>query len=60
MSLVALSLTAVRTRRVPSWSELRAVFKEWRERASSRYELRMLAGATQRPRQILRRPRAKG
>jgi uncharacterized protein YjiS (DUF1127 family) len=43
MSLVTFSLTAVRARRVPSWSELRAVFKEWRERARSRYELRMLA-----------------
>jgi uncharacterized protein YjiS (DUF1127 family) len=42
MSLVALSLTAVRTRRVPSWSELQAVFNEWRQRARSRYELSML------------------
>jgi uncharacterized protein YjiS (DUF1127 family) len=37
------SPTAVRTRRLPSWNELRAVFKEWRDRASSRRELRMLA-----------------
>lgn len=42
MSLLTLSVTAARTRRVPSWSELRAAFKEWRERARSRYELSML------------------
>jgi uncharacterized protein YjiS (DUF1127 family) len=43
MSLMTFSQTAVHARRLPSLSELRAVLKEWRERANSRRELRMLA-----------------
>jgi uncharacterized protein YjiS (DUF1127 family) len=42
MSLMTLSVTAVRSRRLPKWSELRAVFIEWRGRINSRYELMML------------------
>ena len=42
MGLMTLSVTAVGSRRLPKWSELRAVFVEWRQRVSSRYELTML------------------
>jgi len=43
MSLMSLSLTAVPMRRVPRWNELKVVLVEWRQRARSRYERRMLA-----------------
>ena len=33
---------SIRSRRLPQWSELRAVFIEWRQRVRSRYELMML------------------
>jgi uncharacterized protein YjiS (DUF1127 family) len=43
MSMVTLSLTATRTRRVPHWSELRKVFLDWRQRTRSRRELMTLS-----------------
>jgi uncharacterized protein YjiS (DUF1127 family) len=42
MSLMTLSVTAIRSRRVLKWSELRAVFIEWHQRSASRYELTLL------------------
>ena len=42
MSIINLSLAAVRTRRLPQWSEIRTVFIEWRERVHSRCELMAL------------------
>jgi uncharacterized protein YjiS (DUF1127 family) len=42
MSLMTLSVTAVRSRRLRTWSELQAVFIEWRQRVRSRYDLMML------------------
>ena len=42
MGTMSLSGTPVRSRRLPRWSELRAVFIEWRQRVRSRYEMMML------------------
>jgi len=42
MSMTSLSTTAVRSSRLPRWSELWALIIEWRRRARSRYELMML------------------
>jgi uncharacterized protein YjiS (DUF1127 family) len=42
MSMMSLSITAVSSRRLPQWSELRALFIEWRQRARSRRELMAL------------------
>jgi uncharacterized protein YjiS (DUF1127 family) len=42
MSMTSLSTTAVRSSRLPRWSELWALIIEWRRRAHSRYELMML------------------
>ena len=42
MSMTSLNITAVRSSRLPRWSELWALIIEWRRRASSRYELMML------------------
>jgi uncharacterized protein YjiS (DUF1127 family) len=39
MSMMRLSVTAVHSRHLPTWSELRALFIEWRRRARSRYDL---------------------
>lgn len=36
------AVTATGSRRLPRWSELKALFKEWRERSRSRYELASL------------------
>ena len=41
MSTMSPSRT-IRSRRLPQWSELRAVFIEWRQRVRSRYALMML------------------
>ena len=41
MSMLDLTLTVVRSRRLPEWSEFRALFIEWRQRARSRRELMM-------------------
>jgi uncharacterized protein YjiS (DUF1127 family) len=42
MGTMSLSRTTVRSRPLPHWSELRAVFIEWRQRVHSRYALMML------------------
>lgn len=42
MSMTSLNITAVRSSRLPRWSELWALIIEWRRRARSRYELMML------------------
>jgi len=42
MSMMSLTVTSIRSRRLPSWSELQSVFVEWRQRARSRSELMML------------------
>jgi uncharacterized protein YjiS (DUF1127 family) len=42
MSVMNLNISAVGVRRLPRWSGLRALVNEWRERARSRGELRML------------------
>ncbi len=42
MSMMNLTITAVRSRRLPQWSELRKLFTEWRQRVRSRYELATL------------------
>jgi len=42
MSLMSLTITAVHSRRLPRWIELKALFGEWRQRARSRYELTAL------------------
>jgi uncharacterized protein YjiS (DUF1127 family) len=42
MTLISLSITAVRSRRLPRWSEVKALIIEWRQRVRSRYELTTL------------------
>ena len=42
MSMTSLRITAVRSSRLPRWSELWALIIEWRRRTRSRYELMML------------------
>jgi len=42
MSMLDLTPTVVRSRRLPKWSEFQAVLVEWRQRMRSRYELSML------------------
>jgi uncharacterized protein YjiS (DUF1127 family) len=42
MSMMNLTLTAVRSRRLPQWNEFRTTFIEWRQRARSRLELTSL------------------
>jgi len=42
MSMMNLSITVVRSRRLPHWSEIRTLFIEWRQRARSRLELMLL------------------
>jgi uncharacterized protein YjiS (DUF1127 family) len=42
MSMMNLSITVVRSRRLPHWSEIRTLFIEWRQRARSRLELMSL------------------
>ena len=42
MSVTSLSRSAVRSRRLPRWSELCVLFIEWRQRIRSRYQLEML------------------
>jgi uncharacterized protein YjiS (DUF1127 family) len=42
MSVLNLTLTVVRSRRLPKWSEFQAVLVEWRQRIRSRCELSML------------------
>lgn len=42
MSTMSLSTVAVRSRRLPRWNELQALFIEWRQRVRSRSELVML------------------
>jgi uncharacterized protein YjiS (DUF1127 family) len=42
MSMMSFSITAVHSRRLPTWSELRALFMEGGCRARSRYELSMM------------------
>jgi len=41
MSLINLSITAVCTRRLPTFEEMRALIVEWHQRARSRHELTM-------------------
>ncbi|MDR3421234.1 MAG: DUF1127 domain-containing protein [Xanthobacteraceae bacterium] len=41
MSMLNLTLPVARSRRLPQWSEVRALFIEWRQRARSRSELMM-------------------
>jgi uncharacterized protein YjiS (DUF1127 family) len=43
MSMMGLSIITVRSRRLPVWSELRALFIEWRQRARSRHDLMKLS-----------------
>jgi uncharacterized protein YjiS (DUF1127 family) len=42
MTMIDLTLTVVRSRRLPQWSEFRALLIEWRQRARSRRELMTL------------------
>ena len=42
MSMMRLSITAVHSRHLPTWSELRALFIELGCRARSRYELSIM------------------
>jgi len=42
MTMMDLTLTAVRSRRLPQWNELRGLLIEWRQRARSRGELAIL------------------
>jgi len=42
MSMMNLTITVVRSRRMPQWNEIRTLFIEWRQRARSRLELRSL------------------
>jgi uncharacterized protein YjiS (DUF1127 family) len=42
MSTINPSLSVVRSRRLPRWSELRLLLTEWRQRARSRRELMSL------------------
>lgn len=42
MTMMDLTLTVVRSRRLPQWRELRALLIEWRQRARSRRELAIL------------------
>ncbi len=42
MSMMSLSLNAVRLRRLPRWSELQSLFTEWRQRARSRRDMMAL------------------
>ncbi len=42
MSMMSLTVTSIRSRRLPRWSELRSVLVEWHQRARSRSELMML------------------
>jgi uncharacterized protein YjiS (DUF1127 family) len=42
MSMMNLTLTAVRSRRLPQWNELRMLLIEWRQRARSRLQLMSL------------------
>jgi uncharacterized protein YjiS (DUF1127 family) len=42
MSMMNLTLTVVRSRRLPQWNELRMLLIEWRQRARSRLELMSL------------------
>jgi uncharacterized protein YjiS (DUF1127 family) len=42
MSMMNLTITVVRSRRLPQWNEIRALFIEWRRRARSRLELMSL------------------
>jgi uncharacterized protein YjiS (DUF1127 family) len=42
MSMLNLTLTVVRSHRLPKWSEFRAMLVEWRQRVLSRCELSML------------------
>jgi uncharacterized protein YjiS (DUF1127 family) len=43
MSITNLSAAALRSRRLPRWSELQALFQEWRVRSRTRYELGSLS-----------------
>jgi uncharacterized protein YjiS (DUF1127 family) len=42
MTMMSISINAVRSHHLPQWSELRAAFAEWRERARTRRALRAL------------------
>jgi uncharacterized protein YjiS (DUF1127 family) len=39
MSMMSISVTAIRSRRLPHWSELQQTFIEWHQRACSRRQL---------------------
>jgi uncharacterized protein YjiS (DUF1127 family) len=43
MSMMSLTVTSIRSRRLPQWSEFRALFIEWRQRARSRREIMTLS-----------------
>ena len=43
MSMMSLSVTSIRSRRLPQWSEFRALFIEWRRRTRSRREIMKLS-----------------
>jgi uncharacterized protein YjiS (DUF1127 family) len=43
MSTMNLTVSVVRSRRLPLWIEIRALLIEWHERACSRRDLRLLA-----------------
>ncbi len=40
--MISLGVRLTRLRRLPRWSQLRALFTEWRQRIRSRYELKRL------------------
>ena len=43
MSVISLSKTATPTYRLPSWSDLKSLFDEWRHRIGSRCQLESLS-----------------
>ena len=43
MSMMSLTVTSIRSRRLPQWSDFQALFIEWRQRVRSRRELMMLS-----------------
>jgi uncharacterized protein YjiS (DUF1127 family) len=42
MTMISLSVNSTRSNNPPLWTKLKELFKEWRRRARSRYELTTL------------------
>ena len=43
MSMMSLTVTSIRSRRLPQWSDFQALFIEWRQRTRSRREIMKLS-----------------